>query len=133
AFWIPGDYDSNEYPYTTSKISEVDNKSMVEKSTDIAVRVAPDRYAIQTPLMMKTGEGLYVNIHEAALVNYPAMQLHVAGADHKLNSALVPDALGNKAYLHAPCNTPWRTVIITDNAPGILSSKMILNLNDPSK
>ena len=76
-FWIPGDYDTNEYLYTTSSISEIDNRKMVETSTDIAVRVAPDPYAVQTPLMMKTGDGLYINIHEAALVNYPAMQLHV--------------------------------------------------------
>ncbi len=76
-FWIPGDYDSNEYPYTTSSLSEIDNRKMVETSTDIAVRLAPDPYAVQTPLMMKTADGLYINIHEAALVNYSAMQLHV--------------------------------------------------------
>jgi hypothetical protein len=132
-FWIPGDYDSNEYTYTTSRISEVDNKSVVEKATDIAVRLAPDRYAVQTPLMMKTTDGLSINIHEAALVNYPAMQLHVDGSSHKLISSLVPDALGNKAYLRAPCKTPWRTIIVSDNAGEILSSKLILNLNEPSK
>ena len=132
-FWIPGDYDSNEYTYTTSRISEVDNKSVVEKATDIAVRLAPDRYAVQTPLMMKTADGLYINIHEAALVNYSAMQLHVDGSSHKLISSLVPDALGNKAYLRAPCSTPWRTIIVSDKAGEILSSKLILNLNEPSK
>lgn len=132
AFWIPGDYDTNEYAYTTSKISEVDNQGQIEKSTDIAVRVAPDRYAVQTPLMMKTDQGLYINIHEAALINYPAMQLHVSGKDYKLSSNLVPDALGNKAYLQAPFHTPWRTVIVSDKAAEILSSKMILNLNEPS-
>ncbi len=132
AFWIPGDYDSNEYPYTTSKISEVDNKDLVEKSTAIAVRIAPDRYAVQTPLMMKTGDGLYINIHEAALVNYPAMQLHVNDSTFGLSARLVPDAFGNKAYLHAPFHTPWRTIIVSDKAADILASKMILNLNDPS-
>jgi Glycoside hydrolase 97. len=132
-FWIPGDYDSNEYPYTTSKISEIDNKSMVEKSTDIAVRMAPDRYSVQTPLMMKTADGLYINIHEAALADYPAMQLHVSGSTHSLTCSLVPDALGNKAYLHAPTHTPWRTIIVSDHAADILASKLILNLNEPSK
>lgn len=132
-FWIPGDYDSNEYPYTISKISEIDNKSMVEKSTDIAVRVAPDRYSVQTPLMMKTADGLYINIHEAALVDYPAMQLHVNGSKHQLTCSLVPDAMGNKAYLHAPTHTPWRTIIVSDHATELLASKLILNLNEPSK
>ena len=132
-FWIPGDYDTNEYPYTTSKLSEIDNKELVEKSTDIAVRVAPDPYAVQTPLMMKSAEGLYINIHEAALVNYPAMQLHVDRASFTLTSRLVPDAVGNKAYLHAPFSTPWRTIIVSDKAPDLLASKMILNLNEPSK
>ncbi len=132
-FWIPGDYDTNEYPYTTSRISEIDNKELVEKSTDIAVRVAPDRYAVQTPLMMKSEDGLYINIHEAGLINYPAMQLHVDRASRVLTSALVPDAVGNMAYLHAPFATPWRTVIVSDRAADILSSKLILNLNEPSK
>ena len=132
-FWIPGDFDTNEYPYTTSRISEIDNAALVASSTAIAVRVAPDRYAVQTPLMMKTADGLYLNIHEAALVNYPAMQLHVDRASLTLTSALVPDAVGNKAYLHAPCHTPWRTILVSDKAAGILASKTILNLNEPSK
>src|SRR5450432_2250812 len=133
AFWIPGDYDTNEYPYTESRISAIDNKEMVDSSTDICVRYAPDRYAVQTPLMMKTDDGLYINIHEAALINYPAMQLHVDGSSYKLTCSLVPDALGNKAYLHAPFHTPWRTIIVSDKAADILTSKTILNLNDSSK
>jgi len=132
-FWIPGDYDSNEYPYTTSKISEIDNRAMVAKSTSIAVRFAPDAKAVQTPLMMKSQDGLYINIHEAALLNYPAMQLHVNNSNYHLTSSLVPDAYGNKAYLHAPSHTPWRTIIVSDKATDILASKMILNLNDPAK
>jgi hypothetical protein len=132
-FWIPGDYDTNEYMYTTSKLSEVDNKDMVEKSTSIAVRVAPDRYAVQTPLMMKSADGLYINIHEAALVGFPAMQLHVDRSTYKLTASLVPDAVGNKAYVHAPFKTPWRTIIVSDKAADILTSKLILNLNEPSK
>lgn len=132
-FWIPGDYDTNEYPYTTSALSAVDNREMVAKSTAIAVRVAPDPYAVQTPLMMKTADGLYLNIHEAALVDYPAMQLHVDRATLTLSASLVPDAVGNKAYMHAPCHTPWRTIIVSDKAADILTSHMILNLNEPSK
>jgi hypothetical protein len=132
-FWIPGDYDSNEYPYTTSAISEIDNAALVAASTDIAVRVAPDRYAVQTPLMMKSKNGLYINIHEAALVNYPAMQLHVDRERLTLTSSLVPDAVGNKAFLHADCVTPWRTIIVSDKAADILASHLILNLNEPSK
>ena len=132
-FWIPGDYDTNEYPYTTSALSAIDNAALVASSTDIAVRVAPDRYAVQTPLMMKSADGLYLNIHEAALVNYPAMQLHMDAATLTLSARLVPDAVGNKAYLHAPGHTPWRTIIVSDKAADILSSKMILNLNEPCK
>jgi glucan 1,4-alpha-glucosidase len=132
AFWIPGDFDTNEYLYTTSLISQIDNRKLVETSTDIAVRVAPDPFAVQTPLMMKTGDGLYINIHEAALVNYSAMQLHVNQKTYSLTASLVPDAYGNKAYLHAPFKTPWRTIIVSDKAEEILSSKLILNLNEPS-
>jgi hypothetical protein len=132
-FWIPGDYDTNEYPYTTSKISEIDNAALVANSSAIAVRVAPDRYSVQTPLMMKSADGIYLNIHEAALLHYPAMQLHVDRQSHVLTSELVPDAVGNKAYLKAPCHTPWRTILVSDRAADILSSKTILNLNEPSK
>ena len=131
-FWIPGDYDTNEYPYTTSKISEIDNTDMVKNSTAIAVRVAPDKYVVQTPLMMKTADSLYINIHEAALVDYPAMQLHVNTNTYSLTASLVPDALGNKAYLRAPAKTPWRTIIVSNKATDILASKIILNLNEPS-
>ncbi|MFI5156196.1 MAG: glycoside hydrolase family 97 protein [Chitinophagales bacterium] len=131
-FWIPGDFDSNEYPYTTSALSDIDNREMVNKSTAIAVRVAPDPFAVQTPLMMKSKEGLYINIHEAALINYPAMQLHVDKSNLVLSSSLVPDAVGNKAYLHAPFVSPWRTIIVSNRAADILYSKMILNLNEPS-
>lgn len=132
-FWIPGDYDTNEYPYTISALSAVDNAALVAASTDIAVRVAPDRYAVQTPLMMKTADGLYVNIHEAGLMDYATMQLHVDAASLTLSARLVPDAVGNKAYLHAPAHTPWRTIVVSDKAADILASKLILNLNEPSR
>jgi hypothetical protein len=132
-FWIPGDYDTNEYPYTTSALSAVDNAALVAASTDIAVRVAPDRYAVQTPLMMKSADGLYINIHEAGLMNYSTMDLHVDAATLTLSTRLVPDAVDNKAYLHAPAHTPWRTIIVSDKAADILASKLILNLNEPSR
>ncbi|MBJ6108811.1 glycoside hydrolase family 97 protein [Hymenobacter sp. BT523] len=129
AFWIPGDYDSNEYAYTTSRLSEV-NTTPIE-----AIQQKADPKRVQTPLMLKSDNGLYLNIHEAALVNYPAMFLNVDTQTFGLRSQLVPDATGTgaKAYLQAPEHTPWRTVVVADNAPAILSSKLILNLNEPSK
>jgi hypothetical protein len=133
AFWIPGDYDTNEYPYTRSRLSAVDNRAVVAAGTTIAVRDAPDAQAVATPLMLKADEGLYVNIHEAAQVNYPAMQLHVDRATHHLKAQLVPDAVGTRAYLRAPAHTPWRTLVVSDKAADILASTLILNLNEPSK
>jgi hypothetical protein len=133
AFWIPGDYDSNEYPYATTRLSEVDAVARGELAKEISVRSLYSANAVQTPLMMKTADGLYINIHEAALVNYPAMNLLVDKPGHALTSHLVPDALGNKAYLQSPCRTPWRTVVVSDRAADILASKLILNLNEPSK
>ena len=132
-FWIPGDYDSNEYPYTTSKISEVDAWKLSILSFGTRANNIPDEYAVQTPLMMKTADGLYINIHEAALLNYSSMQLHVNRETYSLSASLVPDAVGDKAYLRAPAHTPWRTIIVSDKATDILASKMILNLNEPSK
>ena len=131
-FWIPGDYDTNEYTYNTTKLSEVDAWPQAANDKAIAVRDAPDQYAVQTPLMMKTADNLYINIHEAALVNYPAMQLHVDRNSYSLSANLVPNALGAKAYLRTPFHTPWRTIIVSDKAADILASKMILNLNEPS-
>lgn len=132
-FWIPGDYDSNEYPYNTTLLSEIDALTQLSKEPDIAVKSPIGPTAVQTPLMMKSKDGLYLNIHEAALVNYPAMNLVLDKKTFAFTSHLVPDAVGNKAYLQTPAKTPWRTVIVSDNAAEILSSKLILNLNDPSK
>ncbi len=132
-FWIPGDYDTNEYPYTTSKLSEIDALKVSAKYTDIAIRVPHNPYAVQTPLMMKTADGLYLNIHEAALTDYAAMQLIIDRGKFIMTASLVPDATGNKVYLHTPAHTPWRTILISDKAPAILESKTILNLNEPSK
>jgi glucan 1,4-alpha-glucosidase len=130
-FWIPGDYDTNEFRYNTSKLSEVDASSS-SMSQEIYAKTFFDKNAVQTPLMMKTSDGLYINIHEAALLNYPAMNLMINKNDFSLKSHLVPDAINNKAYLQTPAKTPWRTIIVSDKATDILSSRMILNLNDPS-
>ena len=131
AFWIPGDYDSNEFSPNITKLSEVNGEDP-KYAANIFAHQFFDKDAVQTPLMLKTKEGLYINIHEAALVNYPAMNLHINKADFTLSSVLVPDALGNKAYLQAPAKTPWRTIIVSDKATDILASHTILNLNDPS-
>jgi glucan 1,4-alpha-glucosidase len=132
AFWIPGDYDTNEYAYSTTKLSEVD-AARGRKDVAIAVKSIPGDNVVQTPLMLKTADGLYVNIHEAALVNYPAMNLAVNRQTFSLSSHLVPDSLDNKAYMQTPDRTPWRTVVVSDRAADILTSKLILNLNEPSK
>ncbi len=130
-FWIPGDYDTNEFMYNTTKLSEVDASSG-GASAEIFAKTFFDKNAVQTPLMMKSANGLYINIHEAALVNYPAMNLVIDKPTFTLKAHLVPDAVGNKAYLQTPAVTPWRTIVVNDKATEILASKMILNLNEPS-
>jgi hypothetical protein len=133
-FWIPGDYDSNEYPYNETKLSEVKTLPASAEAIAISVRTPFDNNGVQTPLMMKSNDGLYINIHEAALTNYPAMDLLIDKSSFTLKSVLVPDAVGNKAYLIAPANTPWRTIIVSDKATDIIAAnRMILNLNEPSK
>ena len=131
-FWIPGDYDSQEYTYTTSLLSEI-NSSKGNNVDEIGVKSIPGDNYVQTPLMMKSNDGLYINIHEAALLNYPAMYLQVDRENFELQSHLCPDAYNNKAYMQTPCHTPWRTIIVSDKAEDILASKMILNLNEPTK
>lgn len=133
AFWIPGDYDTNEYLYNTTKLSEVNAVAAAAKETDIALKSVIGPNAVQTPLMLKTPQGLYINLHEAALVNYPVMHLMLDKKTFTLTSHLVPDAVGNKAYLQTPFQTPWRTINVSDKATDILASKLILNLNEPSK
>lgn len=129
-FWIPGDYDTNEYPYTTSKISEIPD--LIKKATiDIHAQQPITNLSVQTPSMMKSADGLYINIHEAALINYPAMSLNVDAATQKLSAHLCPDAVGNKAYMQTDAQTPWRTIVVSDKATDILASKLILNLNAP--
>ena len=131
-FWIPGDYNSNEHAYTTSKLSEV-SSSKGRNAIEISTKSLIGNDAVQTPLMMKSDDGLYINIHEAALVDYSAMNLIVNKKTFVLTSHLVPDAAGNKAYMQTPCKTPWRTIIVSDKAADILESKIVLNLNEPSK
>jgi hypothetical protein len=132
AFWIPGDFDSNEYAYNETKLSEIDN-SKIDRNNGIGVKSIPGKYIVQSPLMMKSLSGLYLNIFEAAVVNYPVMHLNVDVTNYQLNAQLVPNAIGDKAYLQTPCVSPWRTIMVSDDARDIVSSKMILNLNEPSK
>lgn len=132
-FWIPGDYDTNEYLYNTTPLSEIDAVAAAAREPDIAVKSVIGPNAVQTPLMMKSRDGLYINLHEAALVNYPAMHLVLDKTNFTFTSHLVPDAVGNKGYLENPCHSPWRTIIVSDKATDILSSRLILNLNEPTK
>lgn len=132
AFWIPGDYDTNEYSYEQTKLSAIDAYKAGAKEKDILVTARFSKTGVQTPLQMKSADGLYINIHEAALVNYSAMQLHYVPATKTFVSHLVPDAVGNKAYVHAPFSTPWRTVLVSDRAADLLLSRTILNLNEPN-
>lgn len=131
AFWIPGDYDTNEYYYTKTRLSEVDASKV--DGTGIGTHGYFHKHAVQSPLMMKTDEGLYLNIFEAALIDYSAMHLMINKENMVLTSSLTPDALGTKAYMQTPHHTPWRTVIVSDRAADILASKTILNLNEPGK
>lgn len=133
AFWIPGDPDTNEYRYSTTKLSEIKARTHSDTETSILTRSPISENAVQTPLMLKTANGLYINIHEAALVNYPAMHLIVDQKTFGMTAYLAPRPDGTKAALRTPFSTPWRTVIVSDDAREILASKMILNLNEPSK
>lgn len=130
AFWIPGDYDTQEYSTVTSKLSEIRGK-MKEAITPNASQTPFSPTGVQTSLMMKSDDGLYINIHEAALVDYSCMHLNLDDQNMVFESWLTPDAIGDKGYMQAPCQTPWRTVMVSDDAREILASKLILNLNEP--
>lgn len=132
AFWLPGDYDTQEYSTVTSNLSEVRTK-MKAAVTPNASQFPFSDMGVQTPLMMKSKDGLYINIHEAALVDYSCMHLELDDKNLILNSFLTPDAKGNKGYLQAPTQSPWRTIVVSDKAADILASKLILNLNEPTK
>lgn len=132
AWWIPGDYDTQEYDYTESKLSEI--RSLLPNAvTSNASQTVFSPTGVQTSLQMKTDEGLYINLHEAALVDYSCMHLNLDDKNLVFESWLTPDAEGFKGRLQAPCHSPWRTVMVSDDARDILSSHLILNLNEPCK
>lgn len=133
AFWIPADYDSNEYPVTTSRLSEVAGLKDAVLKEPLAAQAPPKELAVQTPLMMKTDEGLYVNIHEAALVDYPAMCLNLDDKTFRMSAHLTPDRNGFRGFIQTGTTSPWRTVVVSDDARDILASNLILNLNEPCK
>ena len=130
AWWLPGDYDTQEYETVTSKLSEIRSK-MKAAVTDNTSQTTFSDTGVQTSLQMKTSDGLYINLHEAACVNYPTMHLNLDDKNMVFESWLTPDAQGNKAYMQAPRTTPWRTLIVSDDARDMLSSNLILNLNEP--
>lgn len=133
AFWIPADYDTNEFQITTSKLSEV--PQLIDKARDeaLACKSPSPNLAVQTPLMLKSDDGLYINIHEAALVNYPAMHLNLDAQTFLMSSHLTPDKNGTKGYIQTGGTSPWRTIIVSDDARNILASNLIVNLNEPCK
>ena len=129
-FWIPGDYDTQEYDYTESKLSEI--RGLMESAVTVnASQFVFSPTGVQTSLQMKTDDGIYINLHEAALVDYSCMHLNLDDNNLIFESWLTPDVLGNKAYMQAPSKTPWRTIIVSDDARDILASKLTLNLNEP--
>lgn len=130
AFWIPGDYDTQEYDFTESKLSEICSL-MKSAITGNASQTQFSPTGVQTSLQMKTADGLYINLHEAALVDYSCMHLNLDDKNLIFESWLTPDAVGDKGYMQAPCKSPWRTVIVSDDARDILASKLTLNLNEP--
>ncbi|MBW3467247.1 glycoside hydrolase family 97 protein [Arthrospiribacter ruber] len=132
AFWIPGDYDTQEYDYTESKLSEI--RQQMENAVTGNLSQQPfSLTGVQTSLMMKTDDGLYINLHEAALIDYATMHLNLDDETFTFQSWLNPDAIGDKGYLQAPSQSPWRTIIVSDDARKILESRITYNLNEPSK
>ena len=130
AWWIPGDYDTQEYDYTESRLTEI-RGLMKGAITDNASQTSFSPTGVQTSLQMKTADGLYINLHEAALVDYSCMHLNLDDKKLIFESWLTPDAMGDKGYMQTPCQSPWRTVIVSDDARDILASKLTLNLNEP--
>lgn len=130
AWWIPGDYDTQEYETVESKLSEI-RGLMKDAITPNSSQTPFSPTGVQTALQMKTADGLYINIHEAACVNYATMHLNLDDKAMVFESWLTPDAQGTKGYIQTPFNTPWRTVLVSDDARDMLSSNLILNLNEP--
>ena len=133
AFWIPADYDTNEFQITTSKLSEIPSLIDEARNEALACKSSTPNLAVQTPLMLKSDDGLYINIHEAALVNYPAMHLNLDAETFLMSAHLTPDKNGVKGYIQTGSVTPWRTIIVSDDARDILASNIIINLNEPCK
>ena len=132
AFWLPGDYDTQEYDYTTSRLSEIRGlmkKAITPNSSQTPFSIT----GVQTSLLMKTAEGLYINLHEAALIDYSCMHLNLDDKNMVFESWLTPDAKGDKGYMQTPCQSPWRTIVASDDAREMLASRMTLNLNEPCK
>ena len=132
AWWLPGDYDTQEYDTQTSRLSEIRGR-MKEAVTQNSSQTPIWEGGVQTALMMRTDNGLYINLHEAACLNYSTMHLNYDDTTGTFESWLTPDARGDKGYLQAPCTSPWRTVIVSDKATDILASRITLNLNEPCK
>ena len=132
AWWIAGDYDTQEYEYTRSRLSEIRGLFRQAVTGNLS-QTQFSETGVQTSLQLKTDDGLYINLHEAALVDYPAMHLNLDEATMTFTSWLTPDAQGNKGRLQTPCQSPWRTIMVTDDARRILASDLILNLNEPCK
>ncbi|MCB9202551.1 MAG: glycoside hydrolase family 97 protein [Flavobacteriales bacterium] len=133
AFWIPGDYDSQEYVYNETKLSEIDNDKL-NLNNGVSVKSIGGRYVVQSPLMMKTEDSIYVTIFEAAVDNYPVMHLNLDKEKYSFQANLASNTVGSTAFLRTPFHSPWRTIIASDDAREILSAnRMILNLNEPSK
>lgn len=132
AFWIPGDFDSQEYEYNETLLSDIDTQKL-NLNNGIGVKSISGKHVVQSPLMMKSTDGVYLNIFEAAVVDYPVMHLNLDTKTFSFTSLLVPNAIGDKAYLRTPSVSPWRTIMVSSDARDILNSKMILNLNEPSK
>ena len=132
AWWIAGDYDTQEYQYTPSRLSEI--RGLLPGT--ITPNASQEQFSdtgVQTSLQLKTDDGIYINLHEAALVDYPCMHLNLDDKNMVFESWLTPDAQGNKGYMQTPCHTPWRTIMIVDDARKVLASRLILNLNEPCK
>ncbi|MBS1544025.1 MAG: glycoside hydrolase family 97 protein [Bacteroidetes bacterium] len=132
AYWIPGDYDTQEYDYVTSRLSEIRGLQAKSRTQNLS-QTGFSPTGVQTSLMLKTDDGIYINLHEAALLNYSCMHLNLDDTNMVFESWLTPDAKGDKGYLQAPCTSPWRTIIVSDDARDILASKMTYNLNEPCK
>ena len=132
AFWIPGDYDTQEYDFTESKLTEIRKLFRGAVSENASQKQFSDT-GVQTSLMLKTADGIYINIHEAALINYSCMHLNLDDKNLVFQSHLTPDSMGNKGHLQAPCVSPWRTIIASADARDVLASRITLNLNEPCK